>query len=106
MLNGTLDRETSDFTASSFVTAITDALNRTYGDPQNCLKNRVSSQMAHLESLVNFKKLPLYCCIIVYIFIVIFVSWVTDAILICICTSYICFLSNRFFNSISVGQKI
>ncbi|XP_027111893.1 uncharacterized protein YNL011C-like isoform X1 [Coffea arabica] len=39
LLNGTPDRETSGFTASCFVTAITDALNRTYGDPENCLKN-------------------------------------------------------------------
>ncbi|PIN13050.1 hypothetical protein CDL12_14333 [Handroanthus impetiginosus] len=39
LLNGTHDRETSGFTASCFVTAITDALNRTYGDPHNCLKN-------------------------------------------------------------------
>lgn len=41
LLNGTDDRETSDFSASCFVTAITDALNRTYGDHQNCLKNLV-----------------------------------------------------------------
>ncbi|CAI9087308.1 OLC1v1021351C6 [Oldenlandia corymbosa var. corymbosa] len=40
LLNGTPDRETTGFTASSFVTAITDALNRTYGDPHNCLNNR------------------------------------------------------------------
>ncbi|OMO65358.1 LPPG:FO 2-phospho-L-lactate transferase CofD/UPF0052 [Corchorus olitorius] len=39
LLNGTHDRETSGFSASSFVTAITDALNRTYGDSHNCLKN-------------------------------------------------------------------
>ncbi|KAL2475194.1 maternal effect [Abeliophyllum distichum] len=38
-LNGTHDRETSGFTASCFVTAITDALNRSYGDPRNCLMN-------------------------------------------------------------------
>lgn len=42
LLNGTHDRETSGFTASCFVTAITDALNRTYGDPHNCLQNPVS----------------------------------------------------------------
>ncbi|KAL2253162.1 UNVERIFIED_CONTAM: hypothetical protein Sindi_0110900 [Sesamum indicum] len=42
LLNGTHDRETSSFTASCFVTAITDALNRTYGDPHNCLQNRPS----------------------------------------------------------------
>lgn len=42
LLNGTHDRETSGFSASSFVTAITDALNRTYGDSHNCLKNFVS----------------------------------------------------------------
>lgn len=39
LLNGTHDRETSGFSASGFVSAITDALNRTYGDPQNRLKN-------------------------------------------------------------------
>nr|XP_009606935.1 uncharacterized protein YNL011C isoform X1 [Nicotiana tomentosiformis]XP_009606936.1 uncharacterized protein YNL011C isoform X1 [Nicotiana tomentosiformis] len=39
LLNGTHDRETSGFGASCFVTAITDALNRTYGNPHNCLKN-------------------------------------------------------------------
>ncbi|XP_050367904.1 uncharacterized protein YNL011C [Argentina anserina] len=39
LLNGTHDRETSGFSASLFVTAITDALNRTYGGPNNCLKN-------------------------------------------------------------------
>lgn len=38
-LNGTHDRETSGFTASCFVTAISDALNRSYGDPHNRLKN-------------------------------------------------------------------
>ncbi|RZC69025.1 hypothetical protein C5167_032146 [Papaver somniferum] len=39
LLNGSHDRETSGLSASGFITAITDALNRTYGDPQNCLKN-------------------------------------------------------------------
>ncbi|XP_073016788.1 uncharacterized protein YNL011C-like isoform X2 [Primulina eburnea] len=39
LLNGTHDRETSGFTASCFVTAITNALNRTYGDPRNRLIN-------------------------------------------------------------------
>ncbi|XP_021907733.1 uncharacterized protein LOC110822037 [Carica papaya] len=39
LLNGTHDRETSGFSASCFVTAITDALNRTHGDPHNCLYN-------------------------------------------------------------------
>lgn len=42
MLNGTHDRETSGFSASCFVTAITDALNRKYGDTHNCLENSVS----------------------------------------------------------------
>ncbi|KAL3820317.1 hypothetical protein ACJIZ3_006222 [Penstemon smallii] len=42
LLNGTHDRESSGFTASHFVTAISDALNRTYGNPQNCLKNTPS----------------------------------------------------------------
>ncbi|CAI0444886.1 unnamed protein product [Linum tenue] len=37
MLNGTHDRETIGFSASSFVTAMADALNRRYGDPHNCL---------------------------------------------------------------------
>lgn len=40
-MNGTDDRETSGFSASCFVTAITDALNRTYGDHHNCLENLV-----------------------------------------------------------------
>lgn len=39
LLNGTDDRETSGFSASCFVTAITDALNRTHGDHHNCLEN-------------------------------------------------------------------
>lgn len=39
LLNGSYDRETTGFSASSFVTAITDALNRKYGDPLNCLNN-------------------------------------------------------------------
>ncbi|GLT80079.1 hypothetical protein SLA2020_515380 [Shorea laevis] len=39
LLNGTHDRATGGFSASCFVTAIADALNRTYGDPHNCLKN-------------------------------------------------------------------
>lgn len=48
MLNGTRDRETSGFSASCFVTAITDALNRTYGGPHNCLKNLVSWSITSL----------------------------------------------------------
>ncbi|XP_055961161.1 uncharacterized protein YNL011C isoform X3 [Mercurialis annua] len=39
LLNGAHDRETSGFSASCFVTAITDALNRKYGDPHKCLEN-------------------------------------------------------------------
>ncbi|XP_068664451.1 uncharacterized protein YNL011C isoform X2 [Aristolochia californica] len=39
LLNGSHDRETVGFSASDFVTAITDALNRTYGDPHNSLSN-------------------------------------------------------------------
>ncbi|KAI3918804.1 hypothetical protein MKX01_042124 [Papaver californicum] len=39
LLNGSHDRETSGLSASGFITAIADALNRTYGDSQNCLKN-------------------------------------------------------------------
>nr|CAD1824017.1 unnamed protein product [Ananas comosus var. bracteatus] len=39
LLNGSHDRETAGLSASSFVTAITDALNRTYGDPVKSLKN-------------------------------------------------------------------
>ncbi|XP_058100744.1 uncharacterized protein YNL011C isoform X2 [Magnolia sinica] len=39
LLNGSHDRETTGLSASGFVTAITNALNRTYGDPHNCLKN-------------------------------------------------------------------
>ncbi|KFK36315.1 hypothetical protein AALP_AA4G106400 [Arabis alpina] len=39
LLNGTQDRETNGFTASCFVIAIADALNRTHGDPNIRLKN-------------------------------------------------------------------
>ncbi|KAG6420581.1 hypothetical protein SASPL_117115 [Salvia splendens] len=39
LLNGTHDRETGGFTASCFVTAIADALNRTYGDPLKSLNS-------------------------------------------------------------------
>ncbi|KAF6176099.1 hypothetical protein GIB67_000193 [Kingdonia uniflora] len=39
LMNGSHDRETSSLSVSGFVTAITDALNRTYGDSDNCLKN-------------------------------------------------------------------
>ncbi|KAK2642406.1 hypothetical protein Ddye_024169 [Dipteronia dyeriana] len=42
LLNGSQDRETIGFSASSFVTAITDALNQTYGDPRISLKNSPS----------------------------------------------------------------
>nr|XP_043622663.1 uncharacterized protein YNL011C [Erigeron canadensis] len=42
LLNGTSDRETSGFSASCFVTAITDALNRTYGHLNNRLENNPS----------------------------------------------------------------
>lgn len=40
LLNGSLDRETAGLSTSGFVTAITDSLNRTYGDPHKSLKNR------------------------------------------------------------------
>ncbi|KAG8051352.1 hypothetical protein GUJ93_ZPchr0001g30275 [Zizania palustris] len=39
LLNGSHDRETTGLSASGFVTAITDSLNRTYGDPDKSLKN-------------------------------------------------------------------
>ncbi|XP_057537148.1 uncharacterized protein YNL011C [Amaranthus tricolor] len=39
MLNGVHDRETSGFSTSCFVTAITDALNRTHGNTTNSLNN-------------------------------------------------------------------
>ncbi|CAN1283734.1 Uncharacterized protein YNL011C [Linum perenne] len=42
LLNGTHDRETAGFSCSCFVTAVTDALNRRYGDPHNCLENPAS----------------------------------------------------------------
>ncbi|XP_047338103.1 uncharacterized protein YNL011C [Impatiens glandulifera] len=42
LLNGSCDRETGGFYGSCFVTAITDALNRTHGDPHKCLKNHAS----------------------------------------------------------------
>ncbi|ERN13925.1 uncharacterized protein YNL011C isoform X3 [Amborella trichopoda] len=43
LLNGSYDRETAGLCASDFVTAITDALNRTHGNPQNCLNNAPSA---------------------------------------------------------------
>ncbi|KAK8949366.1 hypothetical protein KSP39_PZI005593 [Platanthera zijinensis] len=42
LLNGSHDRETTGLSASGFVSAITDALNRTYGDPQKSLRNFTS----------------------------------------------------------------
>ncbi|CAO2183338.1 unnamed protein product [Urochloa humidicola] len=39
LLNGSHDRETAGLSASGFVTAITDSLNRTYGDPHKSLNN-------------------------------------------------------------------
>ncbi|KAK1302924.1 hypothetical protein QJS10_CPB12g01078 [Acorus calamus] len=39
LLNGCHDRETTGLSASCFVTAITDALNRTHGDSHKCLNN-------------------------------------------------------------------
>ncbi|XP_039848221.1 uncharacterized protein YNL011C-like [Panicum virgatum] len=42
LLNGSHDRETAGLSASGFVTAITDSLNRTYGDPHKSLNNRPS----------------------------------------------------------------
>lgn len=50
MLNGTHDRETHGFSASCFVTAITDALNRTYGGPSNRLQNLVSENAFPIET--------------------------------------------------------
>ncbi|RZC62357.1 hypothetical protein C5167_024125 [Papaver somniferum] len=41
LLNGSHDRETSGLSTSGFITGIADALNRTYRDPQNCMKNPV-----------------------------------------------------------------
>lgn len=42
LLNGSHDRETAGLSASGFVTAITDSLNRTYGDPHKSLKNHTN----------------------------------------------------------------
>jgi len=50
VLNGTRDRETNGFSASCFVTAITDALNRTYGEPNNRLQNPVSDNLFSIET--------------------------------------------------------
>lgn len=55
MLNGTRDRETNGFSASCFVTAITDALNRTYGEPSNRLQNPVRIPSLLKLSSVNQK---------------------------------------------------
>lgn len=51
-MNGSEDRETSGFSASCFVTAVTDALNRAYGDPQKSLKNSVSQSMQLLLQIL------------------------------------------------------
>ncbi|RZC71705.1 hypothetical protein C5167_034880, partial [Papaver somniferum] len=45
LLNGSHDRETSGLSISGFITAIADALNRTFRDPQNCMKNPIGSNM-------------------------------------------------------------
>jgi len=57
VLNGTWDRETNGFSASCFVTAITDALNRTYGEPSNRLQNLVSenSSLLSINYFLDFK---------------------------------------------------
>lgn len=52
LLNGTQDRETSGFTASCFVTAIADALNRTHGDPNIRLNNPVSGSFYYIHTLL------------------------------------------------------
>jgi len=54
MLNGTWDRETNGFSASCFVTAITDALNRTYGEPSNRLQNLVSENSSQFSIFFSF----------------------------------------------------
>uniref|UniRef100_A0A0D9V2W0 Gluconeogenesis factor n=1 Tax=Leersia perrieri TaxID=77586 RepID=A0A0D9V2W0_9ORYZ len=51
LLNGSHDRETTGLPASGFVTAITDSLNRTYGDPHKSLKN-------HPKDYVNALLVP------------------------------------------------
>lgn len=52
LLNGSHDRETIGLCASGFVTAITDSLNRTYGDPDKSLKN-------HPKDYVNAILVPI-----------------------------------------------
>ncbi|KAF9672437.1 hypothetical protein SADUNF_Sadunf11G0041600 [Salix dunnii] len=47
LLNGTHDRETSGFSASGFITSITDTLNRKYGDPDSCLENLIDHSIQH-----------------------------------------------------------
>ncbi|KMZ64713.1 hypothetical protein ZOSMA_350G00050 [Zostera marina] len=51
LLNGSYDRETNGLSASSFITSITDALNRTYGDSCKALSN-------HPNSYVNALMVP------------------------------------------------
>nr|XP_029121123.1 uncharacterized protein LOC105047596 isoform X6 [Elaeis guineensis] len=48
LLNGSHDRETTGLSASGFVSAITDALNRTYGDPDKSLKKLPSDYINSL----------------------------------------------------------
>ncbi|XP_061362030.1 uncharacterized protein YNL011C [Gastrolobium bilobum] len=57
MLNGTQDRETNGFLASCFVTAITDALNRTYGDQSNRLQS-VPSQYINALLVPRNSEIP------------------------------------------------
>ncbi|KAG1367679.1 putative gluconeogenesis factor [Cocos nucifera] len=48
LLNGSHDRETTGLSASGFVSAITDALNQTYGDPGRSLKKLPSDYINSL----------------------------------------------------------
>lgn len=52
-MNGSHDRETVGLSTSGFVTAITDSLNRTYGDPHKSLKNHVSLLYIPLNNLLE-----------------------------------------------------
>ncbi|XP_050224148.1 uncharacterized protein LOC126673879 isoform X2 [Mercurialis annua] len=79
LLNGAHDRETSGFSASCFVTAITDALNRKYGDPHKCLEN---SPNQYVNTLLVPKdgeiSIDVHCLESQGIFDVIFVDSIRD----------------------------
>ncbi|XP_073008094.1 uncharacterized protein YNL011C isoform X2 [Typha latifolia] len=79
LLNGSHDRETTGLSASGFVTAITDALNRTHGDPDKSLKNHPSEYInALLVPRDGHVPVDVECLAIQGIFHVVYVDSVRD----------------------------